>query len=608
MKLFTELRRRKVFRVAVVYAATTFVVLQAADLMLPRLAVPDWAMTLVVVLAVLGFPIALVLAWALELTPDGVRVTEARAPTGGDAPLPSLLGKRTVAITALLVVLGIGLGAGWLLKPGGGSEAVEGVADDAPSIAVLAFADLSPEGDQEYFADGIAEEILNALVRVEGLKVAGRTSSFHFKGREQDLRAIGDTLGVGHILEGSVRKQGERVRITAQLIRSDDGFHLWSDSYDGDLGDVFELQERIARAITDELRVVLRGGQREQLVRPATNDPEAYALYLEATGIYNRRDGARFPEAVTKLEEALRLDPDFARAHARLALIHVLSPQYVAQVGDRAANDAERHARRAMELDPALAEPHAVLGLMYMAQRRFTEARAAYERALELDPADPNTMFAAATNLWQAGYLERSIELLDRVLAIDPLLPNALLWRSLAYRENVDNAERLLLRAQELGISFVGLAMANVHAQHGRTADAIRSMTEGLGALMPGFPTDFVAVLARGIYQEGEARAAALRRIDAYLATEPPVLAGGVLAALVWLGEPERARILGQDRPSSNDALFLANTVWGPAGRDFRRLPGFAEFARRFGLAELWGLHGPPDMCRRVAPLEYVCE
>jgi len=147
-----------------------------------------------------------------------------------------------------------------------------------------------------------------------------------------------------------------------------------------------------------------------------------------------------------------------------------------------------------------------------------------------------------------------------------------------------------------------------VHAARGRTADAIRSLTEGLGALMPGIPTDFVAVLARGRYQEGEARATALGRIDAYLATEPAVVAGGVLAALVWLGEPERARILAQDRPSSSDALFLANTVWGPAGRDFRRLPGFAEFARRSGLAELWELHGPPDICRRVAPREYVCE
>jgi hypothetical protein len=261
-----------------------------------------------------------------------------------------------------------------------------------------------------------------------------------------------------------------------------------------------------------------------------------------------------------------------------------------------------------MELDPAMAEPHAVLGLLYMAQRRFSEARAAYERALELDPADPNTIFGTATNLWETGYLERGVTLLDRVLAIDPLFPNALVWRASAYRQDVDSAERLLLRAQELGHSFVGLGMANVHAARGRTADAIRSLTEGLGALMPGFPTDFVAVVARGVYQEGEARVAALRRIDAYLATQPTVLAGGVLAALVWLGEPERARILGQDRPSSNDALFFANTIWGPPGRDFRRLPGFAEFARRSGLAELWELHGPPDLCRRVAPREYVCD
>src|SRR6056297_1779592 len=217
MSFFAELKRRKVVRVAVVYAATAFAVLQGADIMLPRMGVPEWGMNLVVALIVLGFPIALVLGWALELTPDGLKRTEAVPSETANATTPALLGKRTVFASVLLVVLGLGIGAGWFLRPVSDLEtaSAEALAEESAaqlvrekSIAVLPFADMSPNSDQEYFSDGLSEEILNLLAQIRDLKVIGRTSSFAFKGRNEDLRTIGSTLGVAYLLEGSVRKSG----------------------------------------------------------------------------------------------------------------------------------------------------------------------------------------------------------------------------------------------------------------------------------------------------------------------------------------------------------------------------------------------------------------
>ncbi len=447
MSFFAELKRRKVFRVAVVYAATAFVILQAADIMLPSLGVPAWALSLIVVLVILGFPIALVLAWALELTPDGIKRTES-APVAQteQGPTPALLGKRTVLASALLVAVGVGIGAGWFLRPATEpSRESTAVASTDPlavvetpltspesqSIAVLAFADLSPDGDQEYFGDGIAEEILNALVRVPGLRVAGRTSSFYFKGRNEDLRSIGATLGVAHILEGSVRKQGERLRITAQLIRSDDGFHLWSATYDGTDADIFALQERIAREVTRELQVALGTGEDQRLVNTGTENPDAYALYLRATDIFNRRKAERYEEAIAAAQQALRLDPGYARAHSRLATLYFLwSVVAVPERYEALRTEAARQARSAMELDPSLAEPHAVLAMLLWADRRYADSADAMQRALEIDPNDLTALFWRASNHCLVGAIELCERELDHVLMLDPLLPNALGWRA----------------------------------------------------------------------------------------------------------------------------------------------------------------------------------
>ena len=605
MALIAELKRRKVFKVGATYLVVAWLAVQAVSIGFPAFDAPPWALRVFILVVMLLFPALLVMTWAFEVTPQGLKADTAGTGT-----------KRLLAFAVGLVALALV----WYFRgqPAVRDEApprVAAAARAAPSaipaksIAVLAFTDLSPKHDQEYFSDGIAEEILNALAQVEDLKVAGRSSSFHYKGRNEDLRAIGKALGVAHVLEGSVRSQDNRVRITAQLIRTDDNFHVWSKTYDGELTDVFELQERIARAITDELQVALQGKQKTRLVEAATSSPEAYALYLQATDIFNRRDGARMPEAIAKLEQAVKLDPAFARAYSRLSVVLAIATIYQPTGIDRLHEAARRAAQRAIELDPTLAEPHAALGRILGAQRNFIEERKETTQALALDPNDANAAFWHATSLIEVGYTREGTAMLDRVLEIDPLLPNALGWRGLAHIGAGDfaQAERRLHLARDVGLAHVGLNLSVIAARKGDNAEAARLLATGFRVLDTGMPPGSPDVLAQGVYGDAAARARALAWIDDYLATKPAAVAGAVPHALIKLGRPELALRVAQDRPTANDAMFLP-LLWLPIGREARRLPEFAGFARKTGLARLWDAHGPPDLCRRVKPGEYACD
>jgi serine/threonine protein kinase/Flp pilus assembly protein TadD len=477
------------------------------------------------------------------------------------------------------------------------------------SIAVLPFADLSVEQDQQYFSDGMSEEILNALAHVKDLKVAGRSSSFSFRGRNEDLRKIGATLGVAHVLEGTVRRQGDRVRISVQLIQASDGFQLWSQTYDDNVRDVFSLQERIARAVTDQLKVVLHGEQKSRLVKTATSSAEAYALFLQATAIFNRRDSTRFVGAVSQLNEALRLDPKFARAHARLASLASIAPGYDVHLAGDARDIVARAAGRAIELDATLAEPHAALGQTLFTQRRFTEAHAAYERALEIDRDDSAANFWLGTLLSSTGQSKRSAAVLDKLLERDPMLPNALLWRGWVHLQlgAIDDAERSIRRAADAGLTSVGLGLAHVARARGDNAALVDWLTRGMGPFMTDLPAGTSGLIAAGIVGAPAERAAAIRVIEDYLATERPVVSGAVPLALIWLGEPARALTVAQAKPTRNDTLFLPS-LWTAAGRSARADSQFSTFARRTGLAEFWDRNGAPDLCRKNQAGDYVCD
>jgi TolB-like protein/Flp pilus assembly protein TadD len=484
MNLFSELRRRKVFRVAVVYAATVFVVLQVADIMLPRLGVPEWAMSFIVLLVALGFPVALVLAWALELTPDGIRVTP--APATGDAgrPQPALLGRRTVLAAAVLLILGVGLGAGWILTPG--AAVPDPVADGARrtpgSVAVLPFDNFAVE-NEDYFSDGITEDIIAQLTRVPDLTVVSRTSAMRYRNTQLTVRQIGAELGVGAILEGSVRRSAGHVRIVAQLIDVATDTHLWAETYDREVADIFAVQSEVAREIAAALGRTLapaaaRGaGGREH----ARTDPETYELYLRGRHLWNQRSAAALRSAITYFESAIARDPAFARAHAGLADAYLVlafaDPTAPAMPSIELAMSA---ARKALELDPTLGEAHATLGQASVVAWSFDDAERYFARALDLTPGYASANHWAGTFRLALGRYEEAVDLVRRALELDPFSPRIHqdLSASLHRSGRQDEALEVLARGAELdpGYPDYHLNALNLYAYAGDDDRALRAL------------------------------------------------------------------------------------------------------------------------------------
>ena len=417
-RLPSELKRRKVVPVVVSYAVIVFVLLQVAEITFAPLGLPDWALTLVVVLSIAGFPIAAILAWAFDLMPGEVRRDRG---TPGEAARP--------------------------LVP----EHDDG--NHGPSVAVLAFEDMSPEQDQEHFCDGIAEEILNCLVHVEQLRVASRTSSFQFKGQRVDVGEIARHLGVDTILEGSVRKSGQRIRVTTQLINAVDGYHLWSESFDRELEDVFDIQEEIALNVARSLEVTLTAPVHEAY---ATRDIEAYELFLKG-GHYFRRWGLRNVEfAVDMFERTVAIDPAYARGWAALADSYALICMYWA-ANETNLEGADRASQRALALAPDLAEAHVSRGLHHVVRGEHDLAEARFGRALELDPELFEALYFYGRVVFQQGMLEEEAALYERAERVRPedfQIPILLrqVYQSLgrsdealaAARRGVDGAEKYL--------------------------------------------------------------------------------------------------------------------------------------------------------------------
>jgi TolB-like protein len=328
MSLFAELRRRNVFRVGAAYAVVAWLIIEVADTILPRLGVPDWSVTFVIVALMLGFPVAMLLSWAYELTPAGVKRSDAVSPEDSVAPAT---GRRIdrVVIVALAAVIALLLGARFW--PGAERAGTPTLVDQAPavanaaaaqaSVAVLPFVAMSRGPDDEYFADGLTEELLNSLAALPDLLVTARTSSFHFKGRDVPIPEVARTLGVGHVVEGSVRRSGEKLRITAQLIRARDGFHLWSETYDRELSDVFAVQLDIAHNIAEALDVVLDESSRRRMHEAGVQDVDAYIAFQKGFALYDAahrdlpRRNAILAEGIPHFEQATARVADFYAAH-----------------------------------------------------------------------------------------------------------------------------------------------------------------------------------------------------------------------------------------------------------------------------------------------------
>jgi TolB-like protein/Tfp pilus assembly protein PilF len=583
--VWERLRQRKLVQWALAYLAGAWVLLQVLGLAADSYEWPGAVMRAAFGVAAIGFLITLVLAWY-----------------HGERGAQRVSGAELLVVSLVLLVGG---GLLWRFTPTTTTTvpvATTAAAPIAPtrSIAVLAFVDMSPGGDNGYLGDGIAEEILNALAKVDGLKVAGRTSSFVYKGRNEDMRQIGKELGVANVLEGSVRRQGDKVRITTQLVRAEDGFHLWSDTFDGDLSDVFALQERIARAVTDKLQVVLQAGGDAPLVKAGTKNAEAYELYLRATEVMHKRDYPRMGEAIGWLEEAIRLDPNFARAESRMAMLHVLRPKLLGGTPEQ----AQAHARRAIALDPGLAEPHFALGNYLRDHHDFVASRAELEQALALDPGDASGHLYLGQWLVTAGYTRAGITELDKALALDPMLPNALNWRAYQYlfAGDLDTAERMIDRADKLGLTTLTPgARAIIARKRGDLEKAVKVFNEGSNRFSACLkdPLGGSERLMRGVYGgKPGGRAEAMAVIDECVAARPDPTPQPIATFLLVLGEHERAFAL-LEGGTSDDAGAMFR-FWGETGFTAMTDPAFPDFARKFGLAAAWDKYGPPDRCSKV--------
>lgn len=445
---FSELGRRRVYRVAAVYAAVAFVIWQVAEIAFPALRLPEWALTLIVVLSLLGFPIAVTLAWAFELTPEGVRRSR-----------PARVSQA--------------------LDNGARASETEG----ARSVAVLSFADMSAEGDQEHFCDGIAEEIIDALAQLAGLQVVSRSSAFAFKVGEHDVREIGKRLGVDVVLEGSVRKVAKRLRITAQLINVADGYHLWSQRYDRELQDVFEIQDEIARAIADKLRGDLFIGHNGPSVRRHTSDLEAYNLYLRARYAWNRREQGLF-KARQHFEEAITRDHRYALAYAGMADCYSLLGFYGFLSPQDSYPAAKASAAKAIEFDPSLAEGHTSLAFAAMCYDwDWSESERKFLRAIELNPGYPTTRHWYSEYLMATGRLQDAISEARRALALDPLglIINTVVGMALFLARRYHEAEKELKKVHDMDPDFVAayVWLGLCYVQMGRAREAVNLYDRG---------------------------------------------------------------------------------------------------------------------------------
>jgi TolB-like protein len=465
MSFFDELKRRNVFRVGIAYVVIAWLLAQVADLAFENFGTPDWAIKTLLLILVLGFPLALFFAWAFELTPEGIKKEKEVDRSQSITPKTGRkLDYTIIALLALALIYFV-----WESRFQAGSEpaipvtaqvseqAAPGdsapVADKEASIAVLPFADLSAEGDQEYFADGISEELLNVLVRVEGLTVASRTSSFAFKGQTSNISQIAEELKVNHVLEGSVRKSGNRVRITAQLIDAGTDRHLWSDTFDRELEDIFAIQDEIANAIVTALRTTLGVSDTGKAVTVTadTENLDAYELYLKGRALFIARD--QLEESIRLLERAVELDPNFARAWESLGAIYgiVISWGITDREYDALAAEATN---RALELNPNLSMAWATLGLQSTIPAKAMEN---FDQAIKNDPKNSTAYLWRAIALADLRYLDRAIADTDTCLSIDPHYENCRRHKAAFLAILGDGEQALELYQEGVEYGFKGL-------------------------------------------------------------------------------------------------------------------------------------------------------
>jgi TolB-like protein/Flp pilus assembly protein TadD len=387
---FAELKRRNVYKVAVAYFVVAWLVIQAASIFLPAFNAPQWAMQIVILILVVGFPIALVFSWAFEITPEGIKL-ESEIPA--NQSITRQTGRKIVAVTSVLAVIAAGLfvfqllrARTWPERRSSRSTSLSAETITNKSIAVLPFDNLSRDPDNAYFVEGIQDEILTRLAKIADLKVIARSSTLRFQNRG-DLPQIAQQLGVAHLLEGSVQKVNDEVRVNVQLIKAASEAHLWAEVYDRKLTDIFAVESEIAKTIADTLQAKLSGSEQHAIAARPTENTEAHQLYLKGRFFWNKRTGSDLKKSIDYFQQALAIDPNYALGYAGVADAYVFLPGYNAGAPQDCYPKATAAAKKALDLDDTLAEAHTTLALaLWYYDFDFAQANREFQRAIELNP------------------------------------------------------------------------------------------------------------------------------------------------------------------------------------------------------------------------------
>lgn len=588
MSVFNELNRRNVIRVGIAYVVTAWLILQVVVTIQEILPVPQWVSQGVLLLLVIGLPITLVLAWVFELSPDGLKL---------DSEVDQSLSSRQVnrkrldrVIIGVLLVAIVYIAYDKLvvdraadreaLRATSGSSA--NIESDWPdedaaaqldkSIAVLPFVNMSSDPDQAYFSDGISEELLNLLARIEDLRVAARTSSFSLRDQQLEVTEIGERLNVAYVLEGSVRKAGNQVRITAQLIRADNGYHLWSETYDRTLDNIFAVQDEISAAVVDQLKVTILGAAPTVEV----TDPEAYSLVLQARHLVHLGSVEALAQAVIFLEQALAIDPQFGAAWAELALIHARAKTPETQPA------AVEAANRALAIDSRNARAHAALGLSTMMSGQDLAGAASHvARALELAPEDPYVLWVGSGISMLLGRLIDFHAISRKIVSIDPLNSNAHYHLGLAWylggqpNEAIESGRNALRLSpgRVLAHTLIGKA----YLQKGDPEAALAEMEQAsleVARLMG------VSMAQHALGNSEKSDAALIELIEKYETTYPL----GVANVMAFRGDNDGA-FEWLAKATQYGQVLLGEIVVSPEFRELRRDPRWQPFLESIGMS-----------------------
>src|SRR5881392_1963770 len=574
---FAELKRRNVYKVAVAYAVVAWLLMQIASQIFPFFEIPNWAVRLVVLLLVIGFPIALIIAWAFETTPEGIKRTEV-----ADAAGQRSRGGAWIVVVLVAATLSLGLFLLGRYTAGRGTTRLSEVATVVPgkSIAVLPLINESGDPKDEYFSDGLSEELIAALAQISGLKVIGRSSSFRFKDRKEEPRAIGEKLGVSTLLDGTVRKQGDRVRIVAELVNAADGIQLWTRTFDRELKDIFAVQEEIARAVAESLKVTLLGSQDRPAQRGAPSNVEAHNAYLQGHFHFQRRNLEDYRKAVGYFDQAIRLDPDYALAYTERSeawsFIGDLTGQH-----EPAWSNARSDAEKAVAIAPSLAEARAALGwVRFFIDWKFAEGITELKRAKELSPVNPTANDLLARAILYLGRLNEAERQTRHAVELDPLsvIAQGNLARVLFFAGKLDEADAAARKAAELQPASASSHrwQTVIAAQRGDGETALRE-----AQLMPdqGYRR-FELALAQQIQGDRQAADAALADL---IANGRNQLAYQIAEIYAVRGETDKAFEWLQISLDNHDTGLLSLLI-DPLIRGLRGDPRYKSMLEKIGL------------------------